>query len=239
VKRIILALLRVVYLVAVVGSAVYLGVHFAERTPWYKEAVYHRLFAGSEKERLRAASMLVQLGGERQLLAGIKVDAAPTRAVARKALEFMWFNAAGPEARRQAEEAYAAAEDEQFQQALIILDRLIEKFPKFAEAWNQRASVYWRLGEIDKSLADSRRALVLNPRHYGALQGVGACQMKLGHPQEALHFFRAALDLRPHDDATREALKDCEELLNKKQPASDPKTAPVLERSREFAWLFL
>jgi tetratricopeptide (TPR) repeat protein len=236
VKRIILAVLRAAYLLAVVGSAVFLGVYFCERTPWYKQAVYHRLLVGGEKERLKAASMLVQLGGENQLLAGIKVEAAPTRAVARKALEFMWFNAAGPDAYAQVVQAYDAAEQDQLQQALIILDRLIERFPKFAEAWNQRASIYWRLGEIDKSLADSRRALVFNPRHYGALQGVGACQMKLGHPKEALSFFRAALDLVPHDDATRKAIQDCEALLHEKPEPK--KIEQGFQRSPDFAGFF-
>src|SRR5205823_3995654 len=129
--------------------------HLGVRTPWFKQFLYHRMLAGSESQRLRAASMLVQLGGQKQLIQALQVNEPAPREVAKKALEYLWFNAAGPEAFRVLESAYHAAEKEDFTHALGLLDGVVRTYPKFAEGWNQRASVYWRMGEYEKSIADS------------------------------------------------------------------------------------
>ena len=57
------------------------------------------------------------------------------------------------------------------------------------------------------------RALKLNPNHYGAWQGLGVCQLKLGDLAGACKSLRAALGIAPHDKSTRESLEHCEELL--------------------------
>src|SRR3989442_1433766 len=171
------------------------------------------MLAGSESQRLRAASMLVQLGGQKQLIQALQVNEPAPREVAKKALEYLWFNAAGPDAFRLVQAAYRAAEQDDLNNALALLDGVVRKYPDFAEGWNQRASVFWRMGDYEKSIADSRRALALNPNHYGAWQGLGVCQLKLGDVAEACRCLRAAQKLLPHDAPTGKALKDCEELL--------------------------
>ena len=164
----------------------------------------------------------MQLGGQKHLLEAIKADQPDARAVAKKALEYLWFNAAGPKAFALTQAAFRAAEKRDFGDALVLLDRLVEEFPQFAEGWNQRASVLWQMGEYRKSIKDSEHALELNPNHYGAWQGMGVCRLKLGDIPAACRCLRSALKILPHDTATREALRKCEELLLKSTPVPPP-----------------
>src|SRR3954469_7733267 len=166
-------MVRCGYIVAVACAGMFLGFHFGQRTPWFKQFLGHRLVVGSESQQLRAASKLVELGAEKQLLEAMRADRPPVRKVAKRALEYLWFNAAGPEAYRNIEGAYREIEKSHYEQALTQLNKVVKEFPKFAEGWNQRASVLWQLGKYEQAMADSRRALALNPRHYGALQGLG------------------------------------------------------------------
>jgi len=173
------------------------------------------LFSDSADERLRAAAGLAQLKAQRQLLETIKSDHDAAREMARRALEHIWFNEAGDEAYRSTREAYRAADSHDLKRALNILTGLIAQHPRFAEAWNQRASVYWQMGEFEKSMADCRRVIELNPNHYGAWQGLGLCQLNKGELADACDSLRIALHLLPHDDATRQSLDRCQQLLRK------------------------
>ena len=219
-------LFRGCYLLVMAFCAAYLVTHFIQRTGWYKERLYQRLFASGGEERLRTAGGLVRFGGQEQLLRALKSDDAGVRDVARRALEILWFNAAGDEAYQLTQAAFRASEKSDHLGALKILNRLVEKFPKFAEGWNRRASVHWELGEYEKSIADSERALALNPNHYGAWQGIGVCRLKLGDVAEACRCLRAALKIVPHDPVTRESLHRCEELL-RTHPEPGRKTRPM------------
>ena len=68
-------------------------------------------------------------------------------------------------------------------------------------------------------------ALELNPNHYGAWQGMGVCRIKLGDIREACRCLRAALKILPYDEPTRNALKNCEELLRRTEPSDRPAAA--------------
>ena len=81
--------------------------------------------------------------------------------------------------------------------ALGALDEIVGAAPNWAEAWNKRATVLFLLGEHDRSLADIDRVLALEPRHFGALAGVGMIRMDRGELREALAAFRRALAVNP------------------------------------------
>lgn len=197
----------------ILASSVFLAQHVTKRSDWYRQRLFHQLVQGSSEEQLRAATSLVQVGGQRQLLEALKNPRDDVRTVAQKALEFMWFNAAGSEAYHLTEQAYKAAEGAEYKEALKLLNTLIATYPDFAEGYNRRASVYWEMGDYEKSIRDSEKALQLNPYHYGALQGIGVCRLKMGEVAEACRSLRAALQILPYDDVTRKSLKQCEELL--------------------------
>ena len=75
------------------------------------------------------------------------------------------------------------------------------------------------MGKFKESMSDSQRALALNPNHYSAWQGLGLCQLELGDISSACKSLRAALQIAPHDQSTRDSLQRCEQLLQTKRPA--------------------
>jgi tetratricopeptide (TPR) repeat protein len=81
--------------------------------------------------------------------------------------------------------------------AMPILDDIVKQRPDWAEAWNKRATVLYLMGEHDRSLADIEHVLALEPRHFGALAGIGLIRMAKGEFREALAAFRKALAVNP------------------------------------------
>lgn len=81
--------------------------------------------------------------------------------------------------------------------AMPILDDIVAQAPEWAEGWNKRATVLYILGEHDRSLADIERVLALEPRHFGAISGIGLIRIAKGQPREALAAYRRALAVNP------------------------------------------
>ena len=89
-------------------------------------------------------------------------------------------------------------EDGKYADAVWHLSALIDHAPSFAEAYNARATAYYLMGELGLSLADIRITLYLNPRHFGAMSGLGIVLEELGHPDQALSAYRAAAIVHPN-----------------------------------------
>lgn len=81
--------------------------------------------------------------------------------------------------------------------ASAAFDLLIQLQPRFAEAWNKRATLRYLVGDDDGSIADIRRTLVLEPRHFGALSGLALILDRQGRPDEAAQSLKAALAINP------------------------------------------
>lgn len=81
--------------------------------------------------------------------------------------------------------------------ALTIYTRLVDLAPDYAEAWNRRATVYFLLGDLDRSAADVEQVLALEPRHYGALGGLAQIELRRDNLEAALAAFEAAVDFYP------------------------------------------
>jgi len=81
--------------------------------------------------------------------------------------------------------------------AMPVLDDIVARAPDWAEGWNKRATVLYLLGEHDRSLADIERVLTLEPRHFGALAGIGLIRIAKGEPRAALAALRRALAINP------------------------------------------
>ncbi len=88
--------------------------------------------------------------------------------------------------------------------ALAAFDRAVARDPTYAEGWNKRANAHYMLGDYRAAVDDLRHALVLEPRHFGALAGLGLVYLALDQPQPALRAFDAALALNPHLDRVRQ-----------------------------------
>lgn len=83
---------------------------------------------------------------------------------------------------------------------------LIDHAPDFAEAYNLRATAHFQMGELGLSIGDISRTLALNPRHFGALSGLGAIFEELNQPAKALEVYREALKINPHLSEVRAAM---------------------------------
>jgi Tfp pilus assembly protein PilF len=117
----------------------------------------------------------------------------------------MWSGAGTREAVTALQRALQALSVDQFGVALTALDEAVAADFAFAEAWNRRATVYFLLGERRKAVSDIEHVLILEPRHYGALSGLGQLLLQEGEPDSALAAFEAALDINPHLTSVRQA----------------------------------
>ena len=87
---------------------------------------------------------------------------------------------------------------QRFEQALAAFNSIIRQKPDFAEAWNKRATLFYLLGDYQRSTEDVERVLALEPRHFGALSGLGLIALAVGEERRALEAFEAALLIHPH-----------------------------------------
>ncbi|MBI4240670.1 MAG: tetratricopeptide repeat protein [Candidatus Rokubacteria bacterium] len=97
--------------------------------------------------------------------------------------------------------------------AIKTFSLIIQKKPDFAEGWNKRATLYYVIGEYEKSLADCEEVIRLNPVHFGALSGFGMIYLQLGKPQRALDYFQRALAVNPNLDQVEIAVEELKQLL--------------------------
>jgi tetratricopeptide (TPR) repeat protein len=99
-----------------------------------------------------------------------------------------------------------AIEAGEYEAAIEHLTALTDHAPDFAEGWNARATAYYHNGLYGPSVDDIQRALILNPRHFGAMAGLATIFEELGHDQEALEVYQAVLDLHPHRVNVQDAI---------------------------------
>jgi tetratricopeptide (TPR) repeat protein len=106
--------------------------------------------------------------------------------------------------------ALAAMEAKKYPRALDFLDRIVIMKPDYAEGWNKRATVYFLMEDYGKSISDIGRVLALEPRHFGALSGLGMIMHTLGDDNRAITAYQQALAADPHLDNVRSALDEIE-----------------------------
>jgi len=90
--------------------------------------------------------------------------------------------------------------------ALAAFDKLVALAPNFAEGWNKRATTLYVLGRYVDSEADIARVLALEPRHFGALSGLGLCEARRDRLREAVAAFRRALVVDPNLVGARDSI---------------------------------
>jgi tetratricopeptide (TPR) repeat protein len=94
--------------------------------------------------------------------------------------------------------------------ALELFDRVVVLTPSFAEGWNKRATTLYTMGRFEASTQDIDKVLALEPRHFGAMSGLGMCDIRLGKDREAFAAFQRAAAVDPNlpgVQANLEALK--------------------------------
>lgn len=92
----------------------------------------------------------------------------------------------------------AQMEAGRLRQAEQIFTTIIDTDPAFAEAWNKRATVYFLMGAYDRSKRDIAQTILREPRHFGALSGLGLVETHLGNYEAALNAYEQAIALHPY-----------------------------------------
>jgi len=97
--------------------------------------------------------------------------------------------------------------------ALKLLDAVIKLRPDYIEAWNRRATVYYLQNDYNRSMEDIRQVLIREPRHFGALAGLGMIMQETGDDKHALDAFRKALAINPYIERVPELVKSLTEKV--------------------------
>jgi tetratricopeptide (TPR) repeat protein len=107
--------------------------------------------------------------------------------------------------------------EEDHRGAIRTFSEIIQKKPEFAEAWNKRATVYYLIGEYQKSLADCEEVIKRNPLHFGALSGFGLIYLQLKRPDKALEHFERALRVNPNLEQVEATVSELKQRLGQRR----------------------
>ena len=102
--------------------------------------------------------------------------------------------------------AIAAMGSHNLEVSRALLDKIVVLRPDWAEAWNKRATVRFLMDDEKGSMADIARVLALEPRHVGALSGMGMILERSGFRDAALRAYGRALEIAPHLESVRNAV---------------------------------
>jgi tetratricopeptide (TPR) repeat protein len=166
--------------------------------------------------RRQAAAWLGEVGRMEDAPALLKVLRDPdpvVRALAEHALWQVWSRSGDPEVDALFQEGVAQMGQRDGPAAIATFSRIIEKRPEFAEGWNKRATVYFLMGEYQKSLADCDEVVKRNPSHFGALSGYGQIYLQLNEPERALSYFERALTVNPNLEQVERVIEELKGLL--------------------------
>lgn len=125
----------------------------------------------------------------------------------------IWIASEDREAARLMRQGIGAMAMHELGAALVAFNHLVEQAPGFAEGWNKRATVHYLMGNFDASVLDIQRTLALEPRHFGALSGLGMIYDALAEPESALQSYEAALAINPHLGGPRQRIEELRSTL--------------------------
>jgi len=144
------------------------------------------------------------------------LKAAPDEASARHVearIWALWLQTPSDTAALLMMRAKAATDAQNIDVALKLLDAVIKLRPDYVEAWNRRATLYYLKNDYARSLEDIHQVLIREPRHFGALAGLGMIMQDVGDDKRALEAFRKALAVDPYLEKVPEIVKQLSEKV--------------------------
>lgn len=174
----------------------------------------------SRRAALTALGLLGTLNGAPRIAARLHDEDRETAQMAADTLWTLWFRGDSP---ANNEELQRLARLRDREKALAGISALIHRAPEFAEAYNQRAIIYFRGKQFERSIADCEKTLALNPHHFGAQAGLGQCHLQMRKHRAALKAFRAALRINPYMDGVAETIRALENALGEEGRRDDKK----------------
>lgn len=133
------------------------------------------------------------------LFAALKIapDEASAKAIEQR-IWAQWLNSGSDTCALLMTRVKVATDAKDYDLALKLLNAVVEIKPDYVEAWNRRATIYYLKNDYAHAIADIREILVREPRHFGALSGLGLMLQEIGDDKDALDAYRKALAVDPH-----------------------------------------
>jgi tetratricopeptide (TPR) repeat protein len=139
-------------------------------------------------------------------------DAETAKAIEQR-IWALWFHSGSDTADLLMTRARTAVEGKDAELGIKLLDSIIEFKPDYVEAWNRRATIYFSQKDYARALSDIRQVLAREPRHFGALTGLGLILQEIGDDKRALEVYRRALAVNPHLDRVPDLVKQLTEKV--------------------------
>jgi len=193
-----------------------LGFVVMAAAPPDEAALLEQLRAGDPAERRSAASQLGDVGGPAaaaELAKALRDPDGEVRDRAQSALWAIWQRSGDPAIDTLLQHGIALMEQGRYPEATDAFTDVIKRAPAFAEGWNKRATLYYIIGEYDRSLADCEEVIRRNPIHFGALSGFGLIYIKKGELERAAEYFERALAVNPNLEQVKAVLEEIREVL--------------------------
>ena len=166
--------------------------------------------------RRRAVAALAEVGemGDAPvLLRALRDDDEVVRALAEQSLWRVWSHSGDAQVDALFDEGVEQMQMGAADEAIRTFTLIIDKKPDFAEGWNKRATIYYLVGEYEKSLRDCDEVMKRNPDHFGALAGYGQIYLQLDKPEQALAYFERALKVNPNLHGIEAAVRELRRLM--------------------------
>ena len=183
--------------------------------PKSRQQALAQLASSESTARLEAIVWLANYGGMAdapRLDALLRDENALVRDYAEQGLWALWSRSGDAAIDGLMARGVQEMEAQDYQAAIATFGEIVRRKPEFAEGWNKRATVHYLAGEDRKSIADCAEVLKRNPRHFGALSGLGLIYTRLERYDEALAWFRKALEVNPNLLGVEMNIKSLERL---------------------------
>jgi tetratricopeptide (TPR) repeat protein len=190
------------------------------KVPLTREQVLSEINSPDVEMRRRAAAWLGELGVMADapvLLAALSDGDEVVRVLAEHSIWQVWSRSGDADADSLLQIGIDQMNNGDGSAAVETFSKVIQKKPDFAEAWNKRATVYFLMGENEKSLKDCDEVIKRNPSHFGALAGYGQIYLRLDQPERALAYFRRALRINPNMRGVEQVIPELEQLLTERR----------------------
>jgi tetratricopeptide (TPR) repeat protein len=138
----------------------------------------------------------------------------PSAKIVEERIWALWMTSTSDTANLLMTRVKTAVEVENLDLALQLLDAIVQLKPDYVEAWNRRATIYFMRKDYSRSLADLRQILAREPRHFGALSGLGLILQELGEDKRALDIYRRVQAIHPHLPRVPELIKSLTEKVD-------------------------
>ena len=178
------------------------------------------LGAGDPARRAEAIVWIANHGTAKDgelLYPRLRDESARVRSDAETALWALWSRSGDPALDERLAQGVEEMNGGRLRQAIATFSEVIRKMPSFTEAWNKRATAYYLAGRYEKSVADCKQVLKRNPRHFGALSGLGQIYLALGDDEQALAWLRRALAVDPNLTGVALTIKALEDKIQRRR----------------------